>query len=128
MAVQFLSEDWTKAMTKALNGHTGFQSAISDIELTIQFTVTDAPSGDVHYHFVASGGSAHVSTGELEEPELEITNDYETAVAISKGELNTESAFFSGKLKATGNLAKLMMHANVISQFRAASEGLALDY
>ena len=128
MAVEFLSEPWTEAMTDALNSHEGFKGSISDVDLTIQFTVTEAPQGDVHYHFAASGGAAQVALGELEDSELQISNDYETAAAIAKGELNSEAAFFSGKLKATGNLAKLMMHANVISQWRAAGESIEVDY
>ncbi|MFQ5967548.1 MAG: SCP2 sterol-binding domain-containing protein [Acidimicrobiia bacterium] len=128
MGVQFLSEGWTEAVTTALNSHEGFKGAVADVDLTIQFTVSDAPDGDVHYHFQASGGNASVELGEVEDSDVQIANDYETAVAITKGELNTESAFFSGKLKATGNLAKLMMHTNVISQWRAANEGIEVDF
>ena len=128
MGAKFLSQAWAEAVTDALNAHEGFTEAIQGVDLTIQFTVTGAPDGDITYYFAASGGSATVALGELEGAELQITNDLETANAISKGDLNTEAAFFTGRLKATGNLAKLMMNQKVISQWRAATFPIEIDY
>ncbi len=34
----------------------------------------------------------------------------------------------TGKLKVTGNLAKLMMHQNIIQQWGAAGESIEVDY
>jgi putative sterol carrier protein len=128
MAVKFLSEEWAQAVTRALNSHEGFKSAITGVDLAIQFNVTDAPAGDVPYYFKAAGGSVAIALGETESPDITVTNDYETAVAISKGELNTQAAFMSGKLKAAGNLAKLMMHTNVITQWGAANASVDVEY
>jgi putative sterol carrier protein len=43
-------------------------------------------------------------------------------------ELNTQTAFMTGKLKVTGNLAKLMMHQGTIMQMQAALKGLDVEY
>ena len=53
---------------------------------------------------------------------------YETAAAISKGELNTQTAFMTGKLKVSGNLAKLMMQQAAITQWAAAVKGMEVEY
>ncbi len=126
MAVKFLSEDWAQATTQALNEHEGFKNAIANITLGIQFVVTEAEGGDVQYYLQASGGTAVLALGELEEADATVTNDYETATAISK--LNTQTAFMTGKLKVSGNLAKLMMHQNAIQQWGAAVGDLDVEY
>ena len=59
---------------------------------------------------------------------MTVGESYETASAISKGDLNVQTAFMSGKLKVEGNLAKLMMHQNAIMQWQAATKDLEVDY
>ena len=56
------------------------------------------------------------------------SSPYDTAVAISKGEMNVQSAFMTGKLKVSGNLAKLMMHQSAIQQWGAAVSALDVEY
>jgi putative sterol carrier protein len=128
MAVQFLSEEWAAAYSKALGSHDGFQGAISGANLGLQFNVSDAPSGPVGYYISISNGSADVALGELEAADATISSDYETAAGISKGEMNTQTAFMTGKIKVTGNLAVLMMNQSIISQWGAAGESLDVDY
>ena len=128
MAVKFLTDDWAQKVTETLNSHEGFKSSISNVELSIQFNVTESPEGDILYHFSAADGVATVAIGETEEPDITVTNSYETAAAISKGELNTQAAFMAGQLKASGNLAKLMMHTNVITQWGAANSEVDVEY
>jgi putative sterol carrier protein len=57
-----------------------------------------------------------------------VNQGYDTATAISKGELNTQSAFMTGKLKVSGNLAKLMMHQGAIQQWGSAVSDLEVEY
>jgi len=75
-----------------------------------------------------SGGTADMSLGELDDPDVTVKQSYETAAAISKGDLNTQTAFMTGKLKVSGNLAKLMMHQNAIQQWGAAVSDLDVEY
>jgi putative sterol carrier protein len=126
---QFLTHDWLSALTEAVNAHDGFKNAIADIELTLQFEVTDAPEGSEDRYYVAiSDGTAEAAAGDAEEPDASIANDYETATAISKGDLNTQMAFMTGKLKVTGNMAKLMMNQTVLTQFAEAASSLDVEY
>ena len=59
---------------------------------------------------------------------MTVKQTYDTATAISKGDLNTQSAFMTGKLKVSGNLAKLMMHQGAIQQWGAAVSELDVEY
>lgn len=125
---KFLSDEWASDVTAALNSHEGFKNAIGDAELGIQFTTTDAPDGDVAYYLETSGGNATLALGTLDGADVTVSQGYDTATAISKGELNTQSAFMTGKLKVSGNLAKLMMHQGAIQQWGSAVADLDVEY
>lgn len=126
---QFLTQDWLSALTEAVNAYDGFKNAIAEIDLTLQFEVTDAPEGsETRYYVAISDGSAEALAGDAEDPDASITNDYETATAISKGDLNTQMAFMTGKLKVTGNMAKLMMNQAVLTQFAEAASSIDVEY
>ncbi len=126
---QFLTKDWLSALTETLNAHDGFKDAIATVDLTLQFEVTDAPEGsESRYYIAVAEGAAQAAAGDTDEPDATITNNYETATAISKGELNTQMAFMTGKLKVSGNMAKLMMNQAMLTQFAEAAAGLDVEY
>lgn len=128
MSSKFLSEEWAQEVTAALNDHQGFKNAIGAADLGIQFVTEDGPDGEASYYLSTSGGNATMSLGELEGADVTIKLAYDTAAAIAKGDLNTQTAFMTGKLKVSGNLAKLMMHQNAIQQWGAAVSELDVDY
>ncbi len=128
MGVTFLSEEWASEVNAALASHEGFQNAISDMDLSMQFHVTDADRGQIDYYVQIADGRAVVQQGELPEPDLSVTNSYQTAADISKGELNTQQAFISGRLKVKGNLAKLMLHQAALQHFANAVSDIDIDY
>jgi len=124
LSVQFLSEEFMAAANEALAGHEGFAAAISGVQLALQFNVTDLPEGDdVAYFIDVRDGASTAQLGEVDTADVTVTNDYETAVGISTGELNTQMAFMTGKLKVSGDMAKLMLNQAVINEMtRALSE------
>ena len=125
---KFLSEEWAAEVTAALNSHQGFKNAIGNADLTIQFNTTDTPDGEVDYYLQAGGGDARMAIGALEGADVTVKQTYDTATAISTGELNTQTAFMTGKLKVSGNLAKLMMHQSAIQQWSSAVSQLDVEY
>lgn len=126
---KFLTTDWLEALTEALNAHDGFKNAIAGVELTLQFEVTDPPEGaEKRYHIAIAEAAAAAEAGDADEPDATISSDYATATAISKGELNTQMAFMTGKLKVTGNMAKLMMNQAMLTQYAEAASGLDIEY
>ena len=125
---KFLSEEWAAEVTTALNNHQGFKNAIGNADLTIQFNTTETPDGEVDYYLQAGGGTAKMAIGTLEGADVTVKQSYDTATAISTGELNTQTAFMTGKLKVSGNLAKLMMHQSAIQQWSSAVSQLDVEY
>jgi putative sterol carrier protein len=125
---KFLTEEWAQDVTTALNNHEGFKNAIGAADLAIQFNTEDGPDGDVDYFLKTSGGTANLALGTLDDADVTVKQSYDTAVAISKGELNTQTAFMTGKLKVSGNLAKLMMHQSAVQQWGAAVTELDVEY
>ena len=125
---KFLSEEWVQEVTSALNEHQGYKNAIGAADLGIQFSTSEAPDGEVDYYLQSSAGVSSLALGVLEDADVTVKQSYDTAVAISKGELNTQTAFMTGKLKVSGNLAKLMMHQSAIQQWGVAVSELEVEY
>ncbi|MDH3538489.1 MAG: SCP2 sterol-binding domain-containing protein [Acidimicrobiia bacterium] len=128
MSVKFLSEDWLTAANEALAGSAGYQAATSTTDLTLQFVVTDTPDGDVEYHVVMANGATTFTAGAVEGADATIRNNHETAMAVSKGDLNTQAAFISGKLKVEGNLAKIMMNQSALTALADGLKDLDIEY
>ncbi len=75
----------------------------------MQYVVTGAPDGDVKYYWVLENGKLLESKlGELPDAEVTLTQSYDDAMRIQKGELDANAAFMQGRVKVTGNMAKLM--------------------
>ena len=128
MAIKFLSQEWADAMTKALNESEDFQKAASGQSAKLQQVVTDAPDGEVKYYFKLDGGQAEVSLGELQDAEATITQNYETAVGVTKQEINAQNAFMQGKLKISGNMMKLMQLQSVVNAMPKAVSHIDVEY
>jgi predicted lipid carrier protein YhbT len=75
----------------------------------MQYVVTGGPDGDIKYYWVLENGKLLESQlGELEDAEVTLTQSYEDALRIQKGELDANAAFMQGRVRVTGNMAKLM--------------------
>lgn len=129
MAVKFLSEEWATTVTDALNSSEDFQKAAAGQSAKLQQVVTDAPDGgEAKYYFQLDNGKAQVGLGELADAEATLTQNYDTAAAISKGELSGQNAFMQGKLKISGNMMKLMQLQSVFNAVPNAVSGVDVEY
>lgn len=128
MAVKFLSEDWLSASNQTLAADPDYRSATETTDLTLQFVVTDAPGGDVEYNVTMADGTTTFAPGALEGADATIRNGYDTAKAISQGDLNTQAAFISGKLKVGGNLAKIMMNQSALTALANGLKDMEIEY
>jgi putative sterol carrier protein len=124
----FLTSEHMIAGTDALNADPGFQAAMTNVELGLQFEVTDGPQGPIDYYLLVADGVATMALGTLEDADASVTSDYETAAAIAKGELNVQMAFMTGKIKVGGNMAKVMMYQGLINEFARVSSTLDLEF
>lgn len=128
MATRFLSEEWALNATAAFADHPGLEEALAGADLLIQFSVTEAAEGTVDYYILAEGGRAELSLGKRPDADVTLVSDYETAVAVSKGELNIQNAYFSGKIDVAGNLAKLIKDRNAVLSLAEAVTSLKVEY
>jgi putative sterol carrier protein len=124
----FLSEEHFDAAREGLNSDPGFQSAIANVDLSVQFDVSGAPEGEVSYYLKVGDGATETRLGPLEDADVTVSSDYETSQAISKGELNVQMAFMTGKIKVGGNMAKIMMHQGVLNEYARVLSGLDIEY
>jgi putative sterol carrier protein len=75
----------------------------------MQQVVTGAPDGEVKYYTVIENGKTlEQNVGEDPQADVTLTNSYDDAVKIMKGELDANAAFMQGRVKVTGNMAKIM--------------------
>lgn len=75
----------------------------------MQYVVTGGPEGDITYYWVLEDGHLRENRlGRLDDAELTLTQSYEDALKIQKGELDEQAAFMQGRIKVEGNMAKLM--------------------
>ena len=93
MSVKFLSDDYLATATDALNANDDFVSSIANIDMGLQFHVTEGPEGDTDFYLTVGDGKATMLSGELDGADVSISSTHETAAALFSGELNTQMAF-----------------------------------
>ena len=127
MGVQFLSDEWAQAVKGALASNDSVKSAAGSMAARVQQVVT-TPDGEKRYWFKLEGGTVDLGMGDIDNPDATITQDYDTAVALSKNELTGTAAYMSGKLRVSGDLMKLMQLQGVLGQLPTALKDLDVDY
>ena len=102
---KFLSQEWHDETRRMAEG----QPERPGASARMQYVVTGGADGEIRYYWVLEDGKLLESgLGDLDDPEVTLTQSYDDAVAIQKGELDASAAFMQGRVKVTGNMAKLM--------------------
>ena len=102
---KYLSQQWMDEGLKLAESQPERPGATA----RMQYVVTGGPDGDVKYYWVLENGKLQESKlGELADADFTLTQSYEDAVKVQKGELDANAAFMQGRVKVTGNMAKLM--------------------
>ena len=75
----------------------------------IQYKATGGPDGDVDYYWsLHEGKIIEANLGTIPDADFTMTSAYDDAAKVQRGELDATAAFMQGKLKATGNMGKMM--------------------
>ena len=111
MPHKFLSEEWMDEAKKIREEFAGKGTPPAHAVRMNQI-ITEVPFGEgtINAYMDTSGGSLDMEIGHLENPDLTVTIDYETAKAIFV-EGNPQAgmqAFMAGKIKVQGDMTKLM--------------------
>ena len=107
----FLSDEWTEEARKIREEYRGKAAPVPHVVKMNQI-ITDVPFGDgtIEAHMDSSSGEMEFDRGHVENPDVTVTLDYETAKAIFV-EGNPQAgmqAFMAGKVKVQGDMTKLM--------------------
>ncbi len=107
----FLSDEWIAEAAKIRDQYSGRIEA-GEFVIRINQVITDVPFGEgaLDAHMDSSSGVMEVGQGHLEDPDVTVTTDYETAraVFIDGDSQVAMQAFMAGKIKVQGDLAKLL--------------------
>ncbi|MEY2421553.1 MAG: hypothetical protein QOI95_1620 [Acidimicrobiaceae bacterium] len=111
MPYKFLSDEWMTEAKKVREEFAGKGTPPAHAVRMNQI-ITDVPFGEgtVNAYMDTSGGEIDMEIGHLENPDLTVTIDYETAKAIFV-DGNPQAgmqAFMAGKIKVQGDMTKLM--------------------
>ena len=127
MSVKFLSEEWAEALKGALNEDEAFRTAAGEVSARIQ-QVIDADGDETRYWIVIADGAIDMGIGDLDPVDATITQSYETAAALSRGELNAVTAFMTGKIKVAGNMGLLLSLQGALTRLPDAMSSIQTEY
>jgi putative sterol carrier protein len=127
VAVKFLSKEWAEEVKNILQTNEQMKSSAGAMNARIQQVIT-GPDGETRYWFTIENGQIDLGLGDIDNPDATITQDYDTAAALSKNELTGTAAYMSGKLRVSGDLMKLMQLQGVLSQLPSALKDLDVEY
>jgi len=102
---KYLSEEWFE-QTRAIGAD---QLERPGASVRVNWLVTGSPRGDLDYHTVVEDGRVVDSRpGSLADAEVTMTAAWDDSVRMASGDLDINAAFMQGKVKASGNMAKLL--------------------
>ena len=107
----FLSDEWLDEARKIRAEYEGKTAPISHVvRMNLVVTVVPFTDEDILAHMDTSSGELILDTGHIENQDLKVVVDYDTAKAILI-EGNPQAgmqAFMAGKVRVEGDMAKLM--------------------
>jgi putative sterol carrier protein len=127
MSVKFLSEEWAEALKAALNQDEAFREAAGTVSARVQQVITD-DGGETRYWIVIADGAIDMGIGDLDPVDATITQSYDTAAALSRGELNAVTAFMTGKIKVAGNMGLLLGLQGALTRLPPAMSSIQTEY
>jgi putative sterol carrier protein len=107
----FLSDEWMEEAKKIREEYRG-KTAAPAHSVRMNQIITSVPFGEgtINAYMDTSGGEMDMELGHLENPDVTVTVDYDTAKAIFV-DANAQAgmqAFMAGKIKVQGDMTKLM--------------------
>lgn len=111
---RYLSPEWFDDLNAAARGRSGPPPA-GPAHLCLQQVVTDSPDGDVRYWIrLDDEGAVTAGLGEVDSPDAVISQSYDTAVSVVRGDTRVQTALMSGEIRLAGNIATLIDHQEAL--------------
>ena len=119
MSHQFLSESWIEAARDIRHRYSGDVPVIETV-VRINVVTTKVPFGDgtISAYIDTSNGSLEMELGSIEESDLTVTTDYETArkLFVEQDPAASMQAFMAGRIKVEGDITRLMVMQTSLPQ------------
>ncbi len=117
MMPKFLSTEWLEEMRVAAQHWSGTADvgSIAGVRLCVQEAVKGKNGAETRYYMTIGNGILDVQPEDAPAPDVTITQDYETAVALHRGDISARQAFMDGRLKVSGNVALVTRHAETFA-------------
>jgi putative sterol carrier protein len=125
--IKFLSDEWAQALKTELNQSESFRQAATGQKATIQQVITSA-DGETHYWITIADGQIDLGVGDVPSEDATITQSYDAAAALARGELSPVTAFMTGKLKIAGNMGLILGLQGALAQLPAAMAKIDVEY
>jgi putative sterol carrier protein len=125
--VRFLSDEWAEELQTRLNASESFRKGLASATATV-LQVISTPEGERRYWIRVDGGRIAMGSGDAPGADATIAQDYDTAVALARGELNAVAAYMTGKIKISGNLMTLMGLQGALSELPRVMQDMDVDY
>lgn len=96
---RYLSAEWLAAASSP-------DPLRQPVNLVLEEVVRDTPDGTVHYRVEVAGDQTRIVwpvTREAPSPDLRISTDWPTAVAVARGDISTQRALMEGRLRVSGD-------------------------
>lgn len=129
MAVKFQSDEYFEAANSAMQSSEAVLKEAKGRNVAIQVVTTDYPEiGEKKTFLKITDGQPSAGQGEIDDPDATIRQNYETAVALDKGEISPQTAFMEGKIKIKGNLMKMMQLQRFMQTLGPAAKHIEREY
>ena len=127
MSVKFLSDEWADALKAELNSSDSFRQAAAGKRATIQQVIA-GDGADTPYWIKIEDGRIDLGVGDVQGEDATITQSYESAAALAKGELSPVTAFMTGKLKIAGNMGLILGLQGALAQLPSAMAKIETEF
>ena len=128
MPVKYLSQEWVDAYNAVMAGDDAVRNSVKGKSATLQMVISDGPQGEIRYWLRIADGGVSSGLGDLDDPEVTISQSYETSAQINKGELDGQKAFTQGKVKIKGKMLKMMQLRGPLGHVQAALNTIDTEY
>jgi putative sterol carrier protein len=121
----FLTDEWIAAARELREKYADRMPQVT-IEVKINQVITDVPFGEgtVNAYIDSSDGNLDLELGELDEPDVTLTTDYDTAksMIVDQDPAVVMQSFMAGKIKVQGDMMKLMAMQTAVPPNEASAE------
>lgn len=106
----YLSPAWFDDLNTTAGADDRLRAATAGARVVIQQVVGRPAGDDVRYWLAVDDGSVVVGRGDAPQPTVTVTQSYDTAVALSRGDLAVEDAILDGRARLGGDIGALVRH------------------